>query len=83
MTKRDEDDGALAIISGGIGALLGYGSAKNKIQNLEAHNRELQNEIIMLRNTISHLQEDNRKLREEKKGNNSVKSIAKSFFNKI
>jgi flagellar motor component MotA len=90
MTRKDDDDAGAAIGGGIIGAFVGYGIAKPKIQSLEAQNRELQNENIMLRNTlsakdniISQLQEENRKLKEEKKDNNSVKSIAKSLFDKL
>lgn len=91
MTKKDEEDLGLALVSGGFGALLGYGQAKPKIQRLEAQNRDLQNEVAMLRNTISaqnntiaRLQEENSKLKgEQKKDKTSVKDIAKSLFDKI
>jgi peptidoglycan hydrolase CwlO-like protein len=91
MTKRDEEDAGLAIVSGGFGALLGYGSAQKKIQGLEAEKRTLQSEIFMLRNTLSakdnaiaELQAENRKLKEEQmKNNNSTKSSLKSLFDKF
>ena len=53
MTKRDEEDAGLALVSGGIGALLGYGKAQPKIQSLEAQNRDLQSQNIRLTHTIS------------------------------
>lgn len=89
MTKRDEEDLGLALVSGGFGAVLGYGSAKQKIQFLEAQNRDLHNENIMLRNTLSakdniiaQKDTENKKLREElnKKRNDSVTSKVKSLF---
>ncbi|GEM_PF-4850025 len=91
MTKRDEEDLGLALVSGGFGALLGYGQAKPKIQQLEVQNRDLHNEVAMLRNTISAqnstiaiLQEENSKLKkEQKKDKTSVKGIAKSLFHRI
>jgi len=91
MTKKNDEEAGIALVSGSLGALLTYGVVKPKIQNLEAQNRGLQNEIIMLRstlsakdNTIAQLQAENRKLKEEqKKDNSSVKSIAKSLFDKI
>lgn len=74
MTKRDEEDAGLAILSGGLGALVGYGASKPKIQNLEAQIRQLQNEITMLKttlsirdNTIFQLQIENKKLKEAPK----------------
>lgn len=90
MTKRDEEDLGLALVSGGVGALLGYGKATNKIQNLELQIRQLQNENTMLRGNISlkdaiisDLQTENKKLKEVKKDKLSVKNITKSLFDKI
>lgn len=88
MTKRDDEDFGLALVSGGIGAALGYGKAQSKIQILEAQNRDLQNENSMLRNTLSakddmiaQLQTENRKLKEER-GSKSVKNTFKSLFDR-
>lgn len=91
MTKRDEEDLGLALVSGTIGALLGRGNADNKIKNLEAEKRQLENEIIMQRNTISALENVNAQLRaensklkaEKTKDKPSVKDIAKSLFDKF
>ena len=92
MTKRDDEDAGLALVSGSIGALLTYGKLNPTIQNLEAQNRDLQSQNIRLQHTISAKDEiiaqkdaEIKKLREElqKKGNASVKNIAKSFFDKI
>jgi len=89
MTKRDEEDAGLALVSGGFGALLGYGSAKQKIQNLEAQIRIKDQQITGLVEEnrskdymIAQLQTEIKKLKEElqKKDNNSLKSIKKSLF---
>lgn len=88
MTKRDNEDAGLALVSGGIGALFGYGAAKPKIEKLEAEKRQLQVENTMLRNnisqkdnTISQLQTEVKKLKEEIRSK-PIKSI-KSIFDKI
>lgn len=49
---KDADDAILALVSGGIGAALGYGSATPKIKNLEVQIRALIDENNMLRGTL-------------------------------
>lgn len=90
MTKRDEEDVGLALLSGGIGALVGYGKATNKIQNLESQIRQLQNENAVLRGNISlkdtiisDLRAEIKKLKEANQEKSSLKSITKSLFDKI
>lgn len=85
MVRKDDDDAGAAIGGGIIGAFVGYGIAKPKIQSLEAQNRTLQDENQMLRSDLAQLQEENRKLKEElqKKGSSSAKNIVKSLFDKI
>jgi wobble nucleotide-excising tRNase len=86
MTKRDNEDAELALVSGGIGALFGYGAAKPKIEKLEAEKRQLQEETIILRDKIaqkdtliSQLQVEIKRLRD----GSSIKNMAKSLFDRV